>query len=422
MFDTLWSKATLAEDRIREIEQGIEPEYFRVITDYDEASNILMELAKSAEKEILLLIPNDKAMVRIDRLGVIDCLIDKSHENNKGEDIQIKVICPITDVNSDIINRILQKAPNNIRIVNGNDTSSGIIIIDNTKFLKAELREPTAEEFSKAIGLSFYSNSKASVDSYRLFFELLWNERTTNEKLKLHDRMQTDFINIASHELRTPTQTILGCAELLEIEPEKSTDYIKPISRNAKRLQRLTDDILDVARIDCQKLVLNKETFDLGITIKNAIEDFRNEIDAKTKKKISLLYHHKEEERDNDCSILLEADKSRIIQVISNLLSNSIKFTAEEGEGVIEVTTERKDNDNNTNSQVIVSIRDSGKGINPEIFPKLFAKFVTDCDGKGTGLGLFISKSIIEAHDGRIWAGNNPDGKGATFAFSIPAS
>jgi CO dehydrogenase nickel-insertion accessory protein CooC1 len=111
MFDTLWSKATLAEDRIREIEQGIEPEYFRVITDYDEASNILMELAKSAEKEILLLIPNDKAMVRIDRLGVIDCLIDKSHENNKGEDIQIKVICPITDVNSDIINRILQKAP-----------------------------------------------------------------------------------------------------------------------------------------------------------------------------------------------------------------------------------------------------------------------------------------------------------------------
>jgi two-component system sensor histidine kinase VicK len=424
MFDTLWSKAALAEDRIREIEQGIEPEYFRVISDYDEASNILIELAKSAKKEILLLIPNDKAMVRIDRLGVIDCLIDKSHENNKEEDIQIKVICPISDVNSDIINRILQKASNNIRIVNGNNTSSGIIIVDNTKFLKAELREPTAEEFSKAIGLSFYSNSKASVDSYRLFFELLWNERTTNEKLKLHDRMQTDFINIASHELRTPTQTILGCAELLEIEPEKSTDYIKPISRNAKRLQRLTDDILDVARIDCQKLVLNKETFDLGITIKNAIEDFRNEIDAKTKKKISLLYHHKEEEeeRDNDCSILLQADKSRIIQVISNLLSNSIKFTAEEGEGVIEVTTERKDNDNNTNSQVIVSIRDSGKGINPEIFPKLFAKFVTDCDSKGTGLGLFISKSIIEAHDGRIWAENNPDGKGATFAFSIPVS
>jgi two-component system sensor histidine kinase VicK len=407
IFDTLWSKTTSAEDKIKEIEQGIEPEYFRVITDYDEASNILIELAISADKEVLLLLPNDKAMVRIDRLGVIDCLIDKSDDKNK--DIQIKVICPISDVNSDIIDRILQKAPN-IRIVNGNDTSSGIIIVDNTKFLKAELREPTAEEFSKAIGLSFYSNSKASVDSYRLFFELLWNERTTNEKLKLHDRMQTDFINIASHELKTPTQAILGCAELLEMEPEKSIYYIKPISRNAKRLQRLADDILDATRIDSQKLVLNIETFDLHTIIKNAIEDFTNEIDKKTRKKIRLLYHHKEE---GDDSILVEADRSRILQVISNLLSNSIKFTTE---GIIEVTAEKKNN----NSQVIVSIRDSGKGINPEIFPKLFTKFLTDSDIKGTGLGLYISKSIIQGHGGKIWAENNPDGRGATFTFSLP--
>ena len=223
VFDTLWNKSISAKDKIKEIEQGIEPEYFRVINDNEEATNILTDLAKHAQNEILFLLPNDKALARIDRLGIIDYLIGKCNERIKGKEeggediVQVKIICPISDLNLNIINRILQNtsANNNIRIVNGNNSSFGIIIVDNKKFLKAELREPEAEQFFDSIGLSFHSNSKPSVESYKLFFELLWNERTTNEQFRLSEQMQREFINIAAHELRTPAQSVLGYAELI---------------------------------------------------------------------------------------------------------------------------------------------------------------------------------------------------------------
>jgi two-component system sensor histidine kinase VicK len=116
-------------------------------------------------------------------------------------------------------------------------------------------------------------------------------------------------------------------------------------------------------------------------------------------------------------NIFVQADKRRITQVISNLLSNALKFT---NEGTISISLGRKKDDNDNNKDyVVISVRDTGQGIGPEIFPKLFSKFATTST-TGTGLGLFISKGIIEAHGGKIWAENNPDGKGATFAFSIP--
>ena len=173
--------------------------------------------------------------------------------------IQVKIICPLSDTNLNIVNRILQNTTgtsNNIRIVNGSDSSFGMIIVDNTKFLKAELREPEAEQFSEAIILSFYSNSKPSVESYKLFFELLWNERTTNEQFKLNDKMQREFINIAAHELRTPAQSVLGYAELMREDAlhrqgniGESIEAIEAIYRNAERLQRLTNEILDVQEL-----------------------------------------------------------------------------------------------------------------------------------------------------------------------------
>ena len=149
IFDTLWNKSISAEDKIKEIEHEIEPDYFRIINDNDEATNILIDFAKNAQKEILLLLPNDKALTRMDRLGILNYLIDKCNEQIKGkkegegEDIiQVKIICPISDINLDIVNRILQNtsASNSIRIVNGNNSSSGTIIVDNKKFLKAELK------------------------------------------------------------------------------------------------------------------------------------------------------------------------------------------------------------------------------------------------------------------------------------------
>jgi signal transduction histidine kinase len=229
-----------------------------------------------------------------------------------------------------------------------------------------------------------------------------------NEQLKVHDKMQREFINIASHEMKTPTQAILGYSKLIQRHPEKREEMLEAIDRNATRLQRLTNDILDVTRIEAQSLKLNKERVNLNELISDVIEDQRNESE-KTNKDIEIL------REPQDQTTEVEADKNRLTQVISNLLSNAIKFTKQ---GTIRVTEEVKD------GKALVSIKDTGQGIDPEISSRLFSKFAAKSDA-GTGLGLFISKSIVEAHGGKIWAENNTssDGKkGAVFTFSIPLS
>ena len=233
-----------------------------------------------------------------------------------------------------------------------------------------------------------------------------------NEQLKVHDKMQKEFINIAAHELRTPIMPILGEAEYIEHQfdhkkkVEVEDEQIALIIRNAKRLERLASDILDVSKIESQSLSLNKEQFNLNHVLSDTIQDIRNRLAIdngdNNNNVVKVLYKPED--------IIVEADKGRITQVISNLLNNAVKFTEE---GVISVTAQRRD------SQVVVSIKDSGQGIDSEIAPRLFSKFATKSE-TGTGLGLFISKSIVEAHNGRIWAVNNADGKGATFTFSIP--
>ena len=233
------------------------------------------------------------------------------------------------------------------------------------------------------------------------------------ERLKESDKMQKEFINIASHEMKTPTQAILGFSNLLETHPEKKMEINQGIKRNAARLQRLTNDILDVTRIESHTLKLNKERFNLNDLISHIIEDYRNQIDN-----VHIQFMHNSDKTsdfyENNNLVVVEADKSRLTQVISNLLSNSIKFT--KSEGSISVRSEKKD------SHVIVSVKDTGTGIDPEIMPKLFTKFATKSQTSGTGLGLFISKSIIEAHGGKIWGENyiHDTKKGSIFAFSLP--
>jgi signal transduction histidine kinase len=236
-----------------------------------------------------------------------------------------------------------------------------------------------------------------------------------NEQLKVHDKMQREFINIASHEIKTPTQALLGYSEILQRHPEKREQISEAIYRNANRLQRLTNDILDVTRIESQTLKLKKEQFNLRDLIFTIVEDLKNDIQKKGSN-IRLLY----EPYNN---LLVEADKGRITQVISNLLNNAIKFTNEDSRTIfIDVSTKQQIHNNSIDKKVIVSIRDNGAGIDRDILPRLFTKFASKSEIGGTGLGLFISKSIVEAHGGEIWAENNLDGKGATFYFSIPVS
>jgi signal transduction histidine kinase len=225
--------------------------------------------------------------------------------------------------------------------------------------------------------------------------------RVANEQLKSHDRMQREFINIAAHELRTPIQPILGVAEMLEDQLSDKKDEIRMIVRNARRLERLTRDLLDVAKIDGQTLKLSKERFDISELISTLVQDYRKRL-ANGHEAV-LEYEPKE-------SVIIGADKERITQVISNLLDNALKFTRS---GRIIIIT-KKEND----GMVSVSVRDTGTGIEPDVFPRLFTKFVSKSQS-GTGLGLFISKSIVEAHGGRIWGENN-ENRGATFTFTIP--
>ena len=403
VFETLWSKTIPAEQRIREIEEGTEVEFYEVITDNEKASQILVDMVKSTKREALIFLPNDKALVRIDRLGIIDCLV-KASQNGAN----VKIICQLSDENTEIQKKISENA-SDIRILDGNSSPYGMYIIDREKFLRAELKRPEAEEFSDAIGLVVYSNRRTTVDSFESVFELLWNERMLVEELKKAHRMQKEFISIAAHELKTPIQAILGMSGLLKYYPEKTDQVIEVINRNAIRLQRLSANILDATRIEGQTLKLEKERFNIRDLIPTIIEDYKERIKGNTDDKVELIY----DDNLNNNPIVVEADKERIIQVISNLLSNSIQFT-KKGYIFLSIVAD------NDSKEVIVTVRDTGMGINSEILPRLFSKFVTRSQ-KGTGLGLFISKSIIEAHGGRIWAENNVlDGQGTIFCFTLP--
>ena len=244
--------------------------------------------------------------------------------------------------------------------------------------------------------------------------------RSQYEKLKESDKMKVQFINVAAHELRTPIQPILGLSEFIRPKVnDKEREYMDVIIRNAKRLQRLTENILDVTKIESQSLKLDKERFNLNDIIINSLDDiilnreFKNKrIDANSGY-IKLLYRPKD--------IFVEADRIRMTQVIYNLLNNAIKFIQEKGS--ITITTEKEDN------HILVSVKDTGSGIDSEILPQLFSKFASK-SFQGTGLGLFISKGIIEAHGGKIWAENNNHDnnsiadaiKGSTFYFTLPIS
>jgi signal transduction histidine kinase len=242
----------------------------------------------------------------------------------------------------------------------------------------------------------------------------------TIEKLKTENSKLQLFINIAAHELRTPVMPIVGYAEILQEEIGERKE-IKGIIYNAKRLDQLAGNILEGAKIENQTLQLRKEQFNLKDILTDIIDDYDNLLAVKGRKDVKLRYEPKD--------ILLVADKVRVGRVISNLLNNAIKFTAK---GKITLNTEDIEQNELNNREtklepkneqqsreIQVSIKDTGTGLSPAILPKLFSKFVST-DSGGTGLGLFVSKNIVEAHGGKIQAQNNDDGKGATFSFIIP--
>lgn len=254
------------------------------------------------------------------------------------------------------------------------------------------------------------SNVKLAIMSQELKNSNLSLQKA-NDQLRQNDKLQKEFINMAAHELRTPIQPILGLADVLldkTSDPHQS-QLLEVIMRNARRLQRLSGDILDVSKIESSSLKLSKTPMELNEVIQTVINDFENGSKLERNKNVKIFFQPKD-------SIIVSVDKDRISQVLSNLLNNALKFTKK---GTVMINIDLDEDKNN--KAVKVTIQDTGIGITQELMPHLFSKFVTS-SYNGTGLGLFISKGIIEAHGGRIWAENNSNGVGASFSFSLPLS
>ena len=424
VFDSFWNKAIQAGDRIREIEEGIDLAKTEVIQSPQKIMDTFLDMIKLAKHEILLILPTINAFLREERIGTFELLKNSILARN----VIVRIITPINDQIEALLRNVsvtlakalppelrgkdkkrqggLQVQRSAIQFKEAAVTTVTILVIDRKVSLAIEKSDDTKPDFMEAVGLATYSNSEPTVVSYVSIFEALWKQAELVNQLEVHDKLQREFINIASHEMKTPTQAILGYSELLETDPKNNAEIIASLKRNANRLQRLTNDILEVSRIESQTLRLNKEKVNINEKIREIIDDVRNQIQNPNDLQINFL--------EAKHPVHLEADKTRLYQVIANLLTNAIKFT---NEGTITVSADVNDN----NNELIVTVRDSGEGIHSDIIPRLFTKFATKSN-TGTGLGLYISKNIIEAHGGRIWAENNQDGKGANFTFTLPLS
>jgi signal transduction histidine kinase len=316
----------------------------------------------------------------------------------------IQVVTPTKAIFSKVSETLFTERVKGYSLLIAVFASVGILVIFLLKW--SNTMEKEVVKRTKALNKS---NLKLGIMSQQLRRSNL-SLQNANEQLKQHDKIQKEFINMAAHELRTPIQPILGLTDVLrdQITDSHQAKLLGVIMRNARRLQRLSRDILDVSKIESSLLKLSKTSFELNEKIKSAINDTENGHDNGSNNNVKILFPPKE-------PITVFADRDRIYQVLSNLLNNALKFT---NNGTISVNTSLISSDNH-NKEVIVTIIDTGIGISPEIMPKLFSKFVTSSN-QGTGLGLFISKGIIEAHGGKIWAENNSDGVGARFSFSLP--
>ena len=407
IFEELWRNGIDALDRIRDIEGGIDLADIEIIPNPKQGITKAWNMIMSAREEVSIMFSSPNALRRQIDVGGLQLLKNAS----EGRGVKVRLLIPgDSDEHnlSTMLGEIKLQCPQvSLRgMEKGLHTRITIVLADRKECIITELKDDKRDISYNAAGLSTYSKSKSIVSSYVSIFESLWKQTELYEQLKVNDKMQREFINVAAHELRTPIQPILGLSEVLlnkDGNIEQYHELLNVISRNAKRLQKLTENILDVSRIESQTLNLHKERVNINEKIRNVVKDIKSQI-HNPKLKIAFL-----ESKD---PIYVKADKTRLYQVIANLLGNAIKFTKQ---GSISVSVDVNDN----NNELVISVKDTGEGIHSDILPRLFTKFATRSEA-GTGLGLFISKSIVEAHGGKMWAKNNPDGKGATFHFTLP--
>jgi signal transduction histidine kinase len=467
VFDSFWEKAVPSEQRIREIEAGIVSPVTTVFDEYKRAEKKEFDMIREANKEMQIMYSTSAAFHLQEKSGTLELLKEMSDQK---ENLHINILVPVdSSIKKSLSLALLTNTRNNniqIQDIAPNiDINIKSLVADRKECLVMEIRTLKEEEekMNPPIGFSIYSNSIPTVISYYSIFEMILSQSVLAQELKHEGVIKDDFINTAAHELRTPTQAITGYSELndelfdnyLRNEKNMTVEEIatimaklhahhESISRNASRLNILTNNLLDVARFESDSngdIILQKEKVDLVKEINEIIEGHFNQ---KTRDKDIIMNFINNSIDDHSW---IYADKMRLHQILINLIDNAIKFskrddviniiirdnddfdlnlnqTEIDGTKDKDITfsnraEEKEDIREKAENKIYIGISDTGKGISPVIMPKLFEKFVTDSDF-GTGLGLYISKKLVEAHGGRIWAFNNNDGIGSTFVFSLP--
>jgi two-component system sensor histidine kinase VicK len=459
VFDTFWNKAISAEERIKQIEEGIEPEVTEIIRNPQDAEQREWTLLRSAKEEIQIIYSTVNSYHIQERDGVLGFLSELAKEG-----IKIRMLTPIDSTNIESVNNLKkqqEQGQGQTIDICSIESTLGIkikaLVVDKKYCLIMEVRHDLEEIFTASIGLSSYSNSKPTVMSYVSFFEILSRQSELQEQLRQADQMKTEFVNIAAHELRTPIMPIIGGLEMIEArlpsckDPEEIREDLDMISRNASRLQNLSEDILQVSRIESGNFIMHTEqNVNIDSLILDVIKDIEEKYDYIGKfNRVSIsfitpnqsnnetLLLQQQKGNDKIQSLFVRCDPIKISQVLFNLIDNAMKFT-EEGKIIVSYkigSTESAKNSSSSNSYnydnnpnyVIISIKDQGIGVDPSIKERLFEKFVMKSE-KGAGLGLYLSRKIVEAHGGAIWIEENDynssddDRKGATFTFSLPIS
>ena len=414
MFEQLWKDGLDASYRIKDIEEKIGKAEIEIIQNPMDAIAQGWDMVRSARKEVNILFSSSNALKRQIAMGALPLLNDASEKHK----VKIRMLLPSTDNKLDrLIEQTKSAVPKiDIRTISTSlETKISILLVDNKQCLILELKDDMQNSSYDAVGLSTYSISPTIISSYLAVFESFWRHAELFEKMKQVEILEKDFINIAAHELRNPIQPIIGFSELLysKIQDQEQRRLLDEVILNARRLERLAQIMLDVTRIENNSLVLTKEIVDAGKVVTDIVEGYNRKLEERNvegkgqhSKGLVLIYEGLK-------NIKVTIDKVRITQVICNILDNAVTFT-HQGQIRVILKEERQDEKN----LLIISVKDMGPGIDPEISTKLFTKFASKSN-IGIGLGLFISKAIIEAHGGKIWAENNSD-LGATFSFSIP--
>ena len=413
MFEQLWKEGVDARYRIKDIEEKVGIAEIEIIRNPIDSIARGWDMVKSARKEINVLFSSSNALKRQIAMGALPLLRNASEKQK----VKIRMLLPSSDRSDQLIEETKSNVPNiDIRTISSSlETKISILIVDNKQCLILELKDDKQNTSHDAVGLATYSISPTIISSYLAIFESFWRQAELFEKMKEVEILEKDFINFAAHELRNPVQPIIGFSELLysKIENQEHRRLLDEVILNARRLERLARVMLDVTRIENNSLILTKETVDTAKVVKDIVDSYNQNLREKNvvnkSKNLEELMIIQNGVKDLEVTL----DKVRITQVICNILDNALSFSHE---GKIKVVLKKEKR--NRQNFLLVRVKDTGPGIDPEILSKLFTKFASKSD-MGTGLGLFISKGIVEAHGGKIWAENNPN-KGATFSFTLP--